>query len=115
MIINDNIGDIYPYSSMPNVYKRKTDRGIQDYDALVKAIKEIMIDKRSIRSVAAAYNIVPASLNRYVTKIRGSGCDVASMSDDVLKSLARNVASYKNTNVVCDFYVAFQQTTTSEN
>jgi len=48
--------------------KRSTEHGITDYDALLNAIKDIIINKRSKKSTAAAYKISRINLLRYVAK-----------------------------------------------
>ena len=69
---------------MANRRKRSTEHGITDYDALFNAIKDIIINKRSKKSTAAAYKINRTSLLRYVAKFTAEVPDILAVSDDEL-------------------------------
>ena len=84
---------------MPRVYKRKTDRGIKDFDKLEKAIKEIILEGKSIRSTANAYNIPFKSLARYIIKVRNKINDVSTVTENELVHAMRGVASYREHTV----------------
>ena len=49
------------------IYRRRTTRGDISYDVMLKAVKEVPINKRSCRGVAADYDIKPTTLRRYCT------------------------------------------------
>lgn len=85
-------------------YKRKTDRGVSDFDALLIAIKEIKLNKKSIRSTAMKYNIPKSSLARYIRKINAEIHDISLFDDDELMKVVRRAAAYNaEMNVSCLF------------
>lgn len=45
-------------------YKKKTDRGKTTQDIMNQAIREVMVDKLSIRFVASKYDICHVTLSR---------------------------------------------------
>lgn len=79
---------------MSSKYKRKTTHGISDSDALLNAIKAIVIDKKSIQSTANAYNISRRSLGRYIKKFEAAAPDIAGVPEDDLMIVVRRIASY---------------------
>jgi len=64
--------------------KRSTEHGITDYDVLLNAIKDFIINKRSKKSTAAVYKISRTSLFRYVAKFTAEVPDILAVSDDEL-------------------------------
>lgn len=85
---------------MSHTRPRKTDRGVSDYDALVRAIKDIFVEKKSIRATAVEYKIPRISLSRYLERLRKFDTDIATMSDDVLKSVLQKITGYAKSNQV---------------
>jgi len=69
--------------------KRSTEHGITDCDALLNAIKDIIINKRSKKSTAATYKINRTSLLRYVAKFTAEVPDILTVSDDELLKVVR--------------------------
>ncbi|CAH0550237.1 unnamed protein product [Brassicogethes aeneus] len=49
-------------------YKRKTDKGQTSPDVMLRAVKEVKLNKRSIRSVAKKYQVSHRTLARYCLK-----------------------------------------------
>ena len=68
---------------MANRRKRSTEHDITDYDALLNAIKDIIINKRSKKSTAAEYKISRISLLRYVAKFIAEVSDILAVSDEL--------------------------------
>jgi len=62
--------------------KRPTEHDITEYDVLLNAIKNIIINKRSKKSTAAEYKISRISLLRYVAKFIAEVSDILTVSDD---------------------------------
>lgn len=46
-----------------------SERSNVNVETLCAAVKEVALDKKSMRSVALAYKISPKSFNRYVAKV----------------------------------------------
>lgn len=90
---------------MTSNYNRKTTRGISDYDALLNAIKAIIVDKRSIQSTAKTYDIKRQSLSRYVKKFNAAVPDIAGVPDDDLMIVVRRIASYATNKMVCPIFM----------
>lgn len=85
--------------------ERKTEHGVSDFDALVKALKAIKIEKQSIRSTASDYGIDKSSLSRYVTKFDKELRDknlkqITDVSDAELMTIVRRIASYSTPKLV---------------
>ncbi|XP_033221237.1 uncharacterized protein LOC117175639 [Belonocnema kinseyi] len=55
-----------------------------DAKALVAAVKEILIEKKALRSVARAYNIDKSRLFRYISKLNDSNLDPSTASEEKL-------------------------------
>ncbi|XP_033228833.1 uncharacterized protein LOC117180445 [Belonocnema kinseyi] len=55
-----------------------------DANALVAAVKEILIEKKALRSVARAYNIDKSRLFRYISKLNDSNLDPSTASEEKL-------------------------------
>ncbi|XP_018360824.1 PREDICTED: uncharacterized protein LOC108759735 isoform X2 [Trachymyrmex cornetzi] len=53
-------------------------------DAMVAAMKEVMIDKKSQRSVAKAYNINDTKLHRYISDLKSKNIDPATATNEQL-------------------------------
>lgn len=79
---------------------RKTDHGITDFDALLKAIKEVKVDKNPIKRTARTYNIPSSSFLRYIKKFDDEVPDITQVSDDVLMKIVKKVASYTKPSLV---------------
>lgn len=80
------------------VFKRTTDRanrkiGVTDFDALLKAIKEIKIDNKSLRATCKAYNIPRTSMSRYVGKLDAKFPDISAVNDAALIKELRSMTS----------------------
>lgn len=85
-----------------------------NFDALLSAVEEIKIDKKSIRSVAAAYNIPKSNLARYIGKIDAIGLDISKLDDDEILHNLLNVTHHGAATVstiseiifhLCEIYV----------
>lgn len=75
-------------------YKRKTDRGIKDIEALVKAVREIKTENRKMKPVALKYKIDRCSLMRYISKLNEQMTDISTIDDEELSIIMNGIASY---------------------
>ncbi|XP_018369250.1 PREDICTED: uncharacterized protein LOC108765178 isoform X1 [Trachymyrmex cornetzi] len=62
-------------------YKRKTNKGNIPKSIIEFACKEVILDKKSVRSSAAKYNISFKTLHRYVNKLKAAGKDISQVSN----------------------------------
>lgn len=83
-------------NSMVYNRKRKTDRGVTDYEALLNAIKAIKINKDSVTRAGEANYIPGRSMRRYSTKFDEKVANIADHSDEELLQILRGIASYDN-------------------
>lgn len=83
---------------------RKTEHGISDFEALMKAIKQVKVDKKSKQSTAREYNIPRSSLVRYIAKLDATIPDITQVSDVELMKAIKAVASYCTPSLVCGFF-----------
>lgn len=67
--------------SMATRRKRKTSRGVSDYDELLDAIKDIKLYKKSVKSTATAHNIKRTSLLRYIAKFDAEVPEIENVDD----------------------------------
>ena len=74
-----------------------------DVDAMVAAMKEVMIDKKSQRSVAKAYNINDTKLHRYISELKRKNIDPATASDEKLADFVTTKSSVTGGKTVCYF------------
>ena len=58
---------------MPRNKKRKTDRGVFSADVMKTAVKEVLEQKRAVRTVAKEFGLSRATLSRYVDDAKESG------------------------------------------
>lgn len=79
---------------------RRTDTGIKDIDALVAAVKEIKIDKRSVKSIAIKYKIPRSSLIRYMDKLCAQIQDISLVDDSELTSKLQTITSRGSPTVI---------------
>lgn len=98
------LGIFYSLIRMGN-WKRKTDQGVSDFDALMRAIKEIKVNKKPITTVARAYNVPKSSMFRYIKKLDAIVPDIAELDDDELTSKIREIASYAVLSVMHCFMI----------
>lgn len=68
--------------------------GVTDFDALLKAVKDIKNEKMSLRAAAKAYNIPRTSLGRYMTKINTKIPDISVVDETKLLKELRSITSY---------------------
>lgn len=73
---------------------RKTTNGLIDHDVLLAAIKQIKIEKKSIRSAALDFNIPRPSLQRYVKKFDENCVNIDLFNDNQLLDLVKSIAGY---------------------
>ena len=71
-----------------------------DYDAVVKALKAVKINKKSLRDAAAALGLSKSSLGRYVKNFEEEGKDIATMTDAELDALVRKNESFGSHRMV---------------
>jgi transposase-like protein len=78
---------------MPRTYKRKTERANTAPDTVLRAVRAVRIENRSIRSVARDFGIPFRSLTRYCS--RASEDDIRGISQNPTFSIG-----YKKTHQV---------------
>lgn len=78
------------------VRKRITERGCTDFDALLKAIRAVKIDKKSKKSVSKEYNIPKTSMLRYQIKLDAKFPDISTVDDAELLKVLRGIAGYSS-------------------
>lgn len=88
---------------MTSNYNRKTTRGISNYEALLSAIRAIIVDK--LQSTAKTYDIKRQSLSRYVKKFNTAVPDISGVPDDDLMIVVRRIASYATHKMVCSIFM----------
>lgn len=89
---------------MPRYYAKKRDK--IDYVAILEGIKMILVHNNSIRPVAKSCELAPASLARYVTKVKAANIDLSTATDEaiirIIKSItvpgAKTVSKYSLTH-----------------
>lgn len=86
-------------------WKRKTDHGVSDFDALMRAIKEIKVNNKPITTVARAYNIPKSSMFRYIQKLDAIVPDITELDDEELRSKIHEIASYAVLSVMHCFMI----------
>lgn len=62
-----------------------------DFGDLLKAVKKVRIEKKSIRSVANSFKISKSSLGRYVNKLDAVSNDISTLDDDTLLQVLKGV------------------------
>ena len=63
---------------------RKTNYGIEDMNALMEAIKKVRIEKRSVKSVAAAHGFNRQTLTNIVVEFDAAVPDISKVPNDEL-------------------------------
>ena len=77
---------------------RKTDRGVKDFEAVLDAIVSVKIKKKSLRSVANAFNLPRTTLLRHLNAFDAEIPDITKVSSEQLLEIVRRIASpYANT------------------
>lgn len=71
-----------------------------DFDALVKAIKDVLLNKKGSRPAAREYNVPRATLERHIKKVKETFDDVSAVADCVLKDFVREKRMKLPTNMV---------------
>lgn len=80
--------------------KSSESQGI-DFNALVKAIKECLLEESGVRPTARAHGITKSTLSLYIKKVKDSFDDISSVQDDVLLEFVREKNQKIPTNMVC--------------
>lgn len=80
--------------------QRITDRGITDHNALLHAIKAVIIDKKSKKGTAKQFNISMRSFGRYLDKFKGLVPDINAVGDDECLKVVRRIAKYTSHTLV---------------
>ena len=57
---------------MPRNYKRKTTHGQTPPDVMERAVREVLVTGRQVRTVATEFEIPHVTLRRYILKVRGN-------------------------------------------
>lgn len=79
---------------------RKTNHGITDFEVLLKAIKEVKVDKKPIKTTARLYDIPHSSFARYVQKFDVRIPDITQLNDTELAKVVKEIASYAAPSLV---------------
>lgn len=80
-------------------YKRTSERANVNVETLCAAVKEVALDKKSMRSVALAYKIPPKSFNRYVAKVKERIPDLSTADDIELMNVMKTCVGYHTLTV----------------
>lgn len=86
--------------------KGKKSEDSVDFDAIVRAIKAIKIEQKSVRSVALAHGIPKSSLHRYMGKVNEKYADISQVNDEQLMNCVRGITA-KGTKTVIIFSPIF--------
>lgn len=78
-----------------------------NFDALMKAIKQCLIDNNGVRSTARECNISHSTLLRYITKVTEAFDDVSTVEDSVLLNFIREKGMKLPSNMVIFFNFFF--------
>jgi len=70
---------------------------------MVAAIKEVLINKKSQRSVAKAYNINDTKLHRYISELRNKNIDPATATNEQLADFVTTKCNATGGRTVCYF------------
>ena len=83
--------NFWKYPSISDFFpKWTTERGITDYDALLDAIIEVVVNKKKIKTAARLYNIPHTSFDRYIKKFEQKFPDISEMiHDELLKNVKK--------------------------
>lgn len=79
-----------------------------DIDAIVNAIKELTIGKKSFREVSAAFKIDKSKLSRYIAKLNEDKIDPTTASDAILNEYFSNLCGKTGGKTVCCFFFFFK-------
>lgn len=69
---------------------------LNNADMILEAIKDVHINKCSLRSAASAYTIPLSSLSRYMKKINDAIGDISAATDEELLATISNVTKHHN-------------------
>lgn len=67
-------------------YKKKTQRGTIPEDVYIRASKEVLENKKSLRTVAADYGVNFMTLQRYCKKVKMQGSREENFRNHMLTS-----------------------------
>lgn len=81
--------------------QRKTDRGVTDYVALIKAIKLVKCEGFSKIAAAEQHKIPKSSFYRYIDKLDEQIPDITKVDDNLLLKAVKKIASYSTPTKVC--------------
>ncbi|XP_055311396.1 uncharacterized protein LOC129574063 [Sitodiplosis mosellana] len=70
--------------------KKSTEPKAIDVNALVKAIKDCLIDKKQIKTTARSHDLPRSSLQRYLKKVEENYEDLSAVADDELTEFVRD-------------------------
>lgn len=76
-----------------------------NFNALLQAIKQCMLEEKGIRATAREFGIDKSSLQRHVKKVKAVYDDISSVKDDVLLELIRTSHMKIPPNMVCLLFV----------
>ncbi|XP_055306433.1 uncharacterized protein LOC129570751 isoform X2 [Sitodiplosis mosellana] len=80
--------------------KKSTEPKAIDVNALVKAIKDCLIDKMQIKTTARSHDLPRSSLQRYLKKVEENYEDLSAVADDELTEFVRDCGQRTPSNMV---------------
>lgn len=100
-------------TELNSIPKMSVEKNNDDFDALIKAIKQCLIENKAIRSTARQFNIAHSTLSRHVKKVTTEFVDISTIDDDVLMDFVREKqlkipANMVNSKLIFGFHFFFQ-------
>lgn len=86
-------------ATMPRKYDKKGESKF-DMQTMVKAIKELILQNKSARAIAATYKIPRTTLGRYASEIKKRFANFAEVTDDQIMSVANEITHHANKAVI---------------
>lgn len=84
-------------------YNKSKSKPEIDIDALVAAIKDVMILNEKIRAVGRSYNIDKSRLSRYISQIKEADLDPLTVSNDEFTEFVSSLCGNTRGKTVCSF------------
>lgn len=71
-----------------------------DFNALLQAIKECLLENKPVRTTARAHNLPKSTLDRHMKKVKEAYDDISMVSDDILMDFVRGNRMHLPSNMV---------------
>jgi len=88
-------------------YQSETSKPAVDINAIVTAIKEVIIEKKSLRSVGQAYKIDKSKLSRYISKLTQAIINPSTVSNEQFVNIVSLLSGQIGGKTVCYFNLIF--------